>query len=245
MVEPQNITTFLALTAGLLSFISPCVLPMVPGYIGYLSGAAVVTPEGVVVHDRRTTFLHALSFVLGFGSVFTLLGASVGLIGYVLYDLVPLAQKVGGILVVILGLHTMGILKIPLLYQFKQLSFNRDPRLGFLSSYLVGSVFAAGWTHCIGVVLSGILLLASTSQTVTQGAFLLAVYSTGLGLPFLAVGLGLDRMAGALRRLNRHARLVEIVSGLFLVVIGIMIYSNFLQYLSIYFFQLLGPVPFL
>ncbi len=244
-MEPQNITVLLALAAGLLSFISPCVLPMVPGYIGYLSGAAVITPEGVVINNRRTTFFHALSFVLGFGSIFTLLGASVGLIGYVLYDLVPLAQKVGGVLVVILGLHTMGLFKIPFLLQTRQLSFNRNPKLGYLSSYLVGAVFAAGWTPCIGVVLSGILLLASTTQTVAQGAFLLAVYSTGLGIPFLAVGLGLDRMAGTLRRLNRHARLVEIVSGLFLVAIGVMIYSNFLQYLSIYFFQLLGPVPFL
>jgi len=244
-MEPQSISVFLALAAGLLSFISPCVLPMVPGYIGYLSGAAVVTAEGVVIHDRRSTSLHALSFVLGFGSVFTLLGASVGLIGHVLYDLMPLARRAGGVLIVILGLHTMGLFKIPLLYQTKQLSFNRDPRLGYLSSYLVGSAFAAGWTPCIGVVLSGILLLASTSQTVARGAFLLAAYSAGLGIPFLAVGLGLDRLAGTLRRLNRHTRLVEVLSGLFLVAIGVMIYSNFLGYLSIYFFQLLGPVPFL
>ena len=244
-MEPQNISVFLALAAGLLSFISPCVLPMVPGYIGYLSGAAAVTAEGVVVSDRRATFLHALGFVLGFGSIFTLLGASVGLLGYVLYDLVPLAQKVGGVLVVLLGLHTMGLFRIPLLYQTKQLSLQRDPKLGYLSSYMVGAAFAVGWTPCIGVVLSGILLLASTSQTVAQGAFLLAVYSIGLGIPFLIVGLGLDRMAGLLRRLNRHARVVEIISGLFLVAVGIMIFTNFLQYLSIYFFQLLGPVPFL
>ncbi|MFQ6057628.1 MAG: cytochrome c biogenesis CcdA family protein [Anaerolineae bacterium] len=244
-MEPQKISIFLALAAGLLSFISPCVLPMVPAYMGYLSGTAVETAEGVVISDRRATFLHALSFVLGFGSVFTLLGASVGLIGYVLYDVVPLAQKVGGVLVIILGLHTMGVLKIPFLYQSRQLSFLGNPKLGYLSSYLIGAVFATGWTPCIGVVLSGILLLASTSQTVARGALLLAVYSAGLGVPFLIVGLGLDRMGGALRRLNRHARVVEVVSGLFLVAIGIMIYTNFLGYLSIYFFRLLGPVPFL
>lgn len=239
-MDAPNISVLLALIAGLLSFLSPCVLPLAPAYIGYLSGTALVTAEGVVISDRRNTFLHALSFILGFSAVFVALGASVGLIGYLLYDFMPVIQKVGGVLLVIFGLHYMGVLKIPFLYQQKRIDFRADPHLGYFSSLLVGVFFGAGWTPCIGLTLSGILMLASNAATVGRGAFLLAVYAAGLGIPFLMMGLALDRMVGWLRRLNRRLNVVSIISGLFLIGMGIIVYTNTIGKLNAWFYRVFG-----
>lgn len=238
-MDAQNVSWFLALGAGVLSFVSPCVLPLVPAYVGYLSGATV-TPQGAVAHDRRATTLHALSFVLGFATVFTLLGASVGLVGYLLYDWLPLIQKGGGVILVLFGLHTMRLLNIPWLNYEKRLNWQANPEWGYASSFFVGSIFAAGWTPCVGLILSGILLLASASQTVGQGAALLFVYSLGLGIPFLLTGLALNRMSGLLRRLNRRQNVISIFSGLFLIGMGVLVYTNFLSIMSGYFYRYVG-----
>jgi cytochrome c-type biogenesis protein len=239
-VDATNVSVALAFIAGLLSFLSPCVLPLAPAYVGYLSGTAMVTAEGVVVGDRRATLFHATSFILGFSAVFVALGASVGLIGYLLYDFMPLIQKVGGVLLVVFGLHYMGVLKIPFLWQEKRIEFKADPRLGYFSSLLVGVFFGAGWTPCIGLTLSGILMLAGNSATVGRGAFLLAVYSAGLGIPFLLLGLALDRMSGWLKRLNRRLNLVSIVSGVFLILMGIIVYTNAIGKLNAWFYRVFG-----
>ncbi len=228
-----EISFWVAAVAGLLSFVSPCVLPLVSAYLGYLSGAAVTT-SGVIVPDRRTTFFHALAFVLGFAVIYTALGASVGLVGYILVDQLPLIQKAGGILLVVFGLHTMGIIQIPLLYREFKVEMQPRRELGYLSSALVGVVFAAGWTPCVGVILSGILGLAYASQTVGKGAALLLTYSLGLGIPFLVVGLALDRLTPLLRRLNRRQRLVSIISGLLIITMGILIFTNFFTFLAAY-----------
>jgi cytochrome c-type biogenesis protein len=227
----SDISLGLAAAAGVLSFISPCVLPLVPAYLGYLSGTTV-TSTGVIVTERRATFFHALSFVLGFAAIYTLLGASVGLFGYLLVDQVPLIQKAGGVVLVLFGLHTMGVLQIPFLY--REFKMNIAPRreFGYISSALVGMIFAAGWTPCVGVILSGILLMAYSSSTVGQGALLLFTYSLGLGIPFLIVGAALDRLTPLLRRLNRRQRLISIVSGLLLILMGILVFTNFFQYLA-------------
>lgn len=239
-MDAPNISVALAFIAGLLSFLSPCVLPLAPAYVGYLGGTAMVTAEGVVVSDRRATLIHAASFIIGFSAVFVALGASIGLIGYLLYDFMPIIQKVGGVLLVIFGLHYMGVFKIPFLYQQKRIEFQADPRLGYLSSLLVGVFFGAGWTPCIGLTLSGILMLAGNAATVGRGAFLLAVYSAGLGIPFLLMGLALDRMSGWLKRLNRRMNLVSIVSGLFLIAMGIIVYTNAIGILNAWFYRVFG-----
>ncbi len=239
-MDTPDISVFLALIAGLLSFLSPCVLPLAPAYVGYLSGTVTTSAEGVTTYSRRNTLLHALSFILGFSMVFVILGASVGLIGYLLYGFMPLIQKIGGVLLVIFGLHYMGVFKIPFLYQQKRFDFRGNPRLGYLSSLLVGVFFGAGWTPCIGLTLSGILMLASNAATVGRGAFLLAVYSAGLGVPFLLMGLGLDRMSGWLKHINRRMHLVSIISGLFLIGMGIIVYTNTIGKLNAWFYRVFG-----
>ncbi len=239
-MDAPDISVWLALIAGMLSFLSPCVLPLAPAYIGYLSGTVATTPQGIAVSDRRVTFLHALSFVLGFSAVFVILGASVGLIGYLLYGIMPTVQKIGGVLLVIFGLHYMGVLRLSFLDQERRIAYQGDPRLGYLSSLLVGVFFGAGWTPCIGVTLSGILMLAGNAATVGRGAFLLAVYSAGLGIPFLAMGLALERVSGWLKQINRRKRLISIISGLFLIAMGIIVYTNTIGRINAWFFQNFG-----
>lgn len=241
----ENASLLFAFAAGLLSFISPCCLPMVPAYIGFLSGRVAVTPNGMLIADRRATFLHALFFVLGFVVVFTALGASAGLVGFYLSDYLPLIRQVGAVVLVLFGLHTMGVFHLKWLYREFKINFRPDPRGGYVTSFLVGNIFAAGWTPCIGLVLSGILLLASNTQTAGQGALLLATYSLGLGIPFLLTGLALDRMMPLFHALNQRGRIIEIVSGLFLITMGVLVFFNIFQRLSIFFFKLFGPIPFL
>jgi cytochrome c-type biogenesis protein len=231
--ETLNISLFLAFGAGLLSFASPCVLPLVPAYLGHLTGRALVLP-GVTAARRWTTFLHALAFVLGFSVVFTVLGASVGLVGYLFYDLLSVFEKVGGLVLIIFGLHTMGLLKIPFLYRELRLQADLAGRWGILSSSLVGAIFAAAWTPCVGPVLSGILILAGTTGTVGRGALLLFVYSLGLGLPFLLAGMSLGWSNALFGRLKRHGRAVSVLSGILLVVMGVLVFTNALSMLSAY-----------
>lgn len=230
----------IAFGAGVLSFLSPCVLPLVPGYLGYLSGTAIDT-EGELSVNRLRVLLHALSFVLGFTAIFTLLGASVGLIGYFLVRNMPIIQKVGGIVLVVFGLHTLHLINIPLLNRTFQFDASKvGNRRGYLGSSVVGAIFAAGWTPCVGVVLSGILALAATSATVGRGALLLVFYSMGLGIPFLLSALGLSRARNVLRRLNRRAGLVEKFSGAFLIVMGLIVFTNLMGIMSAYFYRWFG-----
>ena len=224
-MEELNITLFAALGAGVLSFVSPCVLPLVPAYLGYLSGTAVVSDEQSTSR-RWVTFLHALGFVLGFSAIFTILGASMGLLSQLFFGLMPVFQKIGGIVLIVFGLHMVGLFKIPFLYREWRLEARPDNKWGILSSFLVGTIFAAAWTPCIGPILSGILVLASTSGSVGQGALLLFVYSVGLGIPFLLAGLSLDWATPLLRRLNRYGRAISILSGILLVVMGYFVFTD-------------------
>ena len=230
-MDASSVTLPVAAFAGLLSFLSPCVLPLVPAYLGYLSGATIGR-AGEEKPRRYETFLHALFFVLGFTAIFVALGATASLVGQLLNQYIFTLQKIGGIIVVIFGLHTIGVLKIPFLYREARAEIKSRPQLGYLSSFLIGLVFAAGWTPCVGVVLSAIFLLAADSQTLGQGMLMLAAYSLGLGLPFLLVGGAFETIAPWLRKLNRHLNVVSIVSGLFLIAVGVAIYAGWLTYLT-------------
>lgn len=229
----QEISVVLAFTAGVLSFLSPCVLPLVPIYLGYLTGQTTASS----VPSRRITVSHAVAFVLGFGGVFVALGASIGLIGYLLLDALPTLIRVGGILLVIMGLHLAGVIRIPFLYMEKRLELQRAESPTLWSSALVGMIFAAGWTPCVGPVLSGILGLAAVSGTALQGAFLLAVYSLGLGVPFLLAAVGLGSLTRSIRRLGPYLRYIEMASGTLLVIVGVLLFFDQFARLNAYFLR--------
>lgn len=242
----ENLSLFIAAGAGLLSFASPCVVPLVPGYLGYLSGTTVSAQAKVWEQkrhwsERRRVLAHALAFVLGFTLVFTAMGASIGLIGYAVRDFLPYLQKIGGLILIAFGLHTMGVITLPFLYREMRLDTHLVPRTwGYLSSVLVGAIFGAGWTPCVGVVLSGILTMAASSATVGKGAALLLSYSLGLGVPFLLSALALERATGFLQRVNRRARTVEILSGALLILMGLLVFGNVMQVMSAYFYRWFG-----
>ncbi len=220
---------FLALVAGLASFLSPCVLPLVPAYISYLGGQAVTTPGDEPRH-RPATFFHALAFVLGFSAVFITLGGVAGGLGRLLRA--DWVRWVGGLVMVFFGLALMGAVKIPALYTERRLHLRTDSRWGYFSSALVGISFAAGWTPCVGPVLGAILALGASQRAAGQAALLLAVYSLGLGIPFLLVGLAVDRMGAWLRRLHRYLRPIQIATGLFILIFGILLFMDWLRVLG-------------
>lgn len=235
----ENVTLLAAFVAGLLSFISPCVLPLIPGYLSYISGLSLDEMRGtphasagaaaVAVaappHVRRRILISSIAFILGFTLVFIAIGATASAIGQFVNEQLPLLGRIAGAVIIVFGLHTMGVLRIEWLYQEKRVQTQRKPA-GFLGAMLVGIAFAFGWTPCIGPILSGILFLAGSSDTVGQGVRLLLVYSLGLGVPFFATALAINHFFAALGRIRRHYHKVELVSGALLVAIGLLIFTN-------------------
>lgn len=222
-----------AFLAGLLSFLSPCVLPLVPGYVSLISGASVEELQTPQRRMFRTVMLHSLTFVLGFSIVFIALGAVATGVGQVFNQYHSLLSKIAGVIVIIFGLHLTGILKIKALYADKRL---HDVKGGSsaVGSFAVGFAFAFGWTPCIGPILATILVLAGAQETVWKGIILLAVYSLGLAVPFLLTSLGVDRFLAFYGRFRRHLHTVEVLSGVLLIAIGVLIFLNNLRLLSGY-----------
>lgn len=228
----ENITLFAAFMAGLLSFISPCVLPLVPVYLGYLSGSTI---SGETPPPRKLVFSHALMFVGGFTFIFVVLfGAPAGFLGGLLNTFSQYMVWVGGILLIIFGLHTMGIITIPIFNMQKRLEYGHDQAPSYARSLFIGMAFAAGWTPCIGPLLGAILTLAIQGQNVGLAMLYLFVYSMGLAVPFLATAWLLTAATGRLRRLNRHMQLIERVSGAFILIIGVMLVTGTLTMLNTY-----------
>ena len=227
----QHLTIPIAVFFGFLSFASPCVLPLVPAFLGYMGGAAVSGGKGS--HRRLHTFWHSLAFVIGFSLVFAVLGGVMGLLGFWLQGtILPWIQRIGGIIIIIFGLHTIGVIQIPLLYQEHRVEMDRKSSLGYLSSFLMGLFFAAGWTPCIGPILGAIILLATDSGTALQGTILFAAYSIGLGIPFLIVGLAFDAMSGFLRRVNQYMGVISIISGVLLILLGLLLLTDNMKYVA-------------
>ena len=235
----SNMTLGIAFLAGLASFLSPCVLPLVPIYLAQLVGQSVyqstgTTEGGITYATRLNTFLHALLFVSGFTLSFVALGATASTLGGFLKVHQFLLRQIGGVVLVLIGLHLTGLLKLPFLYRQKRFEF-RPERPGYLASFVIGVIFAIGWTPCIGLILGPILVLASNAETLRQGVMLLLVYSLGLGIPFLLLGLGLDRLSRLLKWLKPHTGKIEIGTGVIMIAMGIMIYFNLLLYLNRFF----------
>jgi cytochrome c-type biogenesis protein len=213
--EPATLGLFVAFAAGLLSFLSPCVLPLVPSYIGFLTGMSL--PE--MSTRRRLALVHALLFVLGFSLVFVLLGASATALGRALNYYQIWLQRIGGVLIIGFGLVCLGVVKVGFLSQERRLQVEQKP-VGYLGSALVGMAFGAGWTPCIGPVLGAILGLAATAQDLSRGMLLLAAYSAGLAVPFLVAALALEAFLDWFQRFRRYLPWVMRVSGLLLVFVG-------------------------
>lgn len=240
-MQSEQIGLLGAFAAGLLSFLSPCVLPLIPSYITYITGLSFAD-----LHDqhpshkiRRKTLIHSMLFIGGFTTVFVLLGASATLIGGALQQHAEILRKAGGVLIVAFGIHVTGLVPIHLLMGEKRINIHRKPA-GYLGSFLVGLAFAAGWTPCIGPILASILMVAATEETVARGVMLLLAYSIGLGIPFLLSSLALHRFLLIFNRFKKHIRLFEVITGIFLIVIGIMIYKNYLSVMGGYSTMIFG-----
>jgi cytochrome c-type biogenesis protein len=231
----QEVTFSLAFVFGLLSFASPCVLPLIPSYLSYITGLsfADLTGEEDKKRIRKITIVNSAFFILGFSFVFILLGASSSFFGGFLLDYKDVIRIIGGILIIILGLYVLGVIKIKFLLKERKFHLEEKP-LGYFGSFLVGVTFAAGWTPCIGPMLGSILLLASQAESMSYGIQLLAVYSLGLGIPFFLSSLALSVFLSYSRKVQRYMRIINIMSGILLIIVGILFLTDYFQVLSGY-----------
>ena len=214
-----------AFAAGVLSFLSPCVLPLVPSYLSFVSGVGLEELEHGGGDVRRTAFIHSLFFVLGFSLVFLALGASATLVGRLLREYQVWIARIGGAVIVLFGLYLLG-LRPGMFLQRERRVHLRDKPLGYLGSTLVGITFGAGWSPCIGPILGGILTFAATRQTMTEGLVLLGFYSAGLAVPFLVSSLALSWFLATFDRFKRWIPWVERISGLLLIGVGLLLMSG-------------------
>ena len=232
-----EISYFYVVLAGLLSFLSPCVLPIVPGYLCFLAGTSLdKIASGEDASKERNVFYFALSFVFGFSTVFILLGASATLLSGLIYEYLDILRVVGGIIIIVFGIHFMQIIQLPFL--------NRDTRYqiesyrpGIVGSYVIGLSFAFGWTPCIGPILGSVLSIAASSETVTYGIVLLMLYSAGLGIPFLLAAYAINGFMKFLSKIRNYIRVIEIFTGVLLVIFGILILTNRIQELAFFFIK--------
>jgi cytochrome c-type biogenesis protein len=231
-MEANNISIIGAFVAGLLSFLSPCVLPLIPSYITYITGLsfADLQAEHPSHKVRQQTVIHSLLFIAGFTCVFVLLGASASFLGDFLQEHKTAIRRAGGILIVVFGIHVSGLFDIGMLLGEKKLTLHRKPA-GYLGSFVVGIVFAAGWTPCIGPILATILAVAATEG---RGVWLLLTYSMGLAIPFFLAALAMHQFLVFFRRFKKHIRLFEIITGISMVVVGVLIFTNYLTVISRY-----------
>jgi cytochrome c-type biogenesis protein len=225
-----QISYVVAFSGGLLSFFSPCVLPLVPAYLANLAGVTAIDPG-----TRRSylpTLFHSLNFVLGFSIIFIGLGASVGLIGTTITAYSVLLRQISGGLIIAFGIFLIAAFKLPWLNYEKRLDAKMGSNPGYLRSIGIGAAFALGWTPCIGPILGAILTLAWTSQTVAEGALLLAIYSLGMGIPFIILGLAWGAIMPLWKTINRYLGVISILSGVLLIIVGILILTGNLAWLG-------------
>ncbi len=236
-MDISRVTIGLAFLAGLASFLSPCVFSLVPAYIGYLGGRAAgqagaggENPSA----SRWLTFTHGLAFVLGFSVVFVVLGVAVSAAGGILYDVRNYLAKIGGVIVIILGLHMIGVLRIPFLEYDVRVHDAPSNRWGYFSSALLGVFFSAGWSPCVGPVLGTILTFAINGGSVALGAKLLSAYSAGLAIPFLVAAFGVGWVTTILRKYSKVMHYVEIAMGVIMVIVGVMLFAGIFELIAKY-----------
>jgi len=233
MSGTQDLSLFIAFAAGLLSFLSPCVLPLVPSYVVFITGLSFeeLTHEYPKQKLRRIIMLHSFLFILGFSALFTALGASASLLGQFLSEHRDIIRIVGGILIILFGLLISGIISLSFLQQEKKFHLQHKP-IGYLGTFFVGVTFAAGWTPCVGPILSSILLYASTAENMVSGIFLLLAYSLGLGLPFFACSLALNTFLNTFQKARRYIGLFTKIGGVLLILVGVLLLTNSFEVLN-------------
>ena len=227
---------FYVLLAGVLSFLSPCVLPIVPGYLCFIAGTSLDKVLNNEIQIGNNIFKYALSFVLGFSTVFVILGASSTILSSLLYEYFDYLRIAGGIIIIIFGIHFTQIIQLSFLN--KDIRFQiENYRPGLIGSYIIGLSFAFGWTPCIGPILGSVLTVAASSETMSQGVFLLITYSAGLGIPFLLAAYGINRFLKFLSKIRKYIRSIEILTGLLLILFGFLILTNQIQELAFFFIK--------
>jgi cytochrome c-type biogenesis protein len=224
----------------MVSFASPCVLPLVPAYLGFITGRSAEELQVASGRTRLNIALQGVAFVLGLSLIFALLGASATVLGQTLLQNLPLLWKVGGVLVVILGLQMLGLIRIPMLYQTARVEMVPNARKGYVGAFLLGIAFGAGWTPCVGPFLAGLLALASSQQTVGEGLVLLLIYGLGLGVPFLLAGVAVDRSLMVMRAIRPHLMTVERVSGVMLVGMGVLLFTERMTLVTAWMTRMFG-----
>ncbi len=231
----RNVSMLVAFSAGVFSFLSPCVLPLFPSYLSFITGMSVeeLQTSGSRGTERRRVIGHSLAFILGFSVVFIGMGASFSLVGQLLIEQRDLIRQIGGALIIVFGLYIAGLLPLSWLGRYKQVQLRSKPA-GLLGSWLVGVTFAIGWTPCVGPILGSILSLAGTAETVSTGIALLGAYSAGLALPFFLSSLALGAFLVAFRRFRPWIPVVERAAGVLLVVVGILVLTNYFIVLNSY-----------
>ena len=238
-----DISVLAAFGAGVLSFVSPCVLPLIPAYISFISGVSMdaLKGEGKESKNIKKIVLTSLVFILGFSLIFILMGASATVVGNFLIEKFAIFMKIAGAFIIILGLHFLGVFKIKYLNYEKRFNISSS-RFGLLGVFIAGLAFAFGWTPCIGPILAGILTLAATKDTVSDGIVLLSAYSLGLGIPFFITGIATNTFLNLFSKIKKSFKIIEIVSGVFLIIIGLFMIFDYFTILSSYLMKLF---PFL
>jgi cytochrome c-type biogenesis protein len=236
----MNVTYFGALLAGLLSFLSPCILPLVPPYLCFLGGTTfdqLTGEDETPSHVYTTVVMSSVAFVLGFTTVFVILGATATAAGQLLAANLPLLAKIAGVVIIIAGLHFLGVIHLPILH--REARYHADSRpAGLVGAYVIGLAFAFGWTPCIGPVLGAILAVAAGEDSVRQGVSLLFVYSLGLGIPFIIAAIAIRPFLNTMQRFRRHLATVEKVLGGFLVLTGILFLTDAMTLISSWMLEL-------
>lgn len=240
MESAPHISIFVALGAGLLSFISPCVLPLFPAYLSFITGMSATDLHNVVTlrRQRSRIMLHALCFIVGFSLIFVALGVSFSLLGSVLRAHLDLLERLGGAVIIFFGLVLVGLFKVPLLMRTVGLQIHRAP-VGYVGAFLVGVSFAVGWTPCVGPILGSILLLASTTAEVHQGIVLLSVYSLGLAIPFFLSALAVPAFFQLFGRVAAYLRAIEVGGGILMILVGTLVFTGSFTILNSYTLRLI------
>ncbi len=238
MPGAENVSIFVAISAGIISFLSPCILPVIPSYLAFITGMSIeeLSQQESLRKVRKKVIANSLMFILGFAILFIALGVSATFIGKFLYKNIRWFEIIGGVLVIILGLHFAGIFRLKFLDREKKIHLKKKP-LGYLGTCLVGMAFGAGWTPCVGPILGAILAMAATTQDILKGVILLIFYSAGLGIPFLLSAIILHKFFEYFKTIRKYFKVISIVGGVLLIIVGILLISGYISTLS----SFLGP----